>query len=232
MAETATKVRKPRIKYPADAIRTREQILAELPKNGAVLHNGSVWAPCWNCGGSGDYPSSMIPAGRCRLYCWRDKTAELFGKLSKSIDTYVKQCQAADRADYRAELERPAREATAAVYRAEQERQEAERQAEQQRAQDDLAARKAVSQWVGAPGDRIETTTTLVDVRSIQSSFGSRLLYRFRDDAGNVLVWWTSSGAPELPAKGGRAAFTATVKSHDEYDGERQTAILRVKVAK
>lgn len=247
MSAATSKVRKPRIKYPADAIRTREQILAKLPEN-AILHRGIVWVTCHNCGGRGTYPSQMIPPGLCRLYCWAKRHTDAiaqamgaappsksaddptYGRLPVSIDNYVKRCQAADRADYRAELARPAREAAQRQWQLEQdERDRAEREAFQ-REQEDIAARKAVSDYVGTPSAKLTCQVTLVDSFSIEGQYGWRTQFRFRDDAGNVLVWWTGAGISW--AKGDRGTITGTVKSHTEYDGERQTTLLRVKVAK
>lgn len=212
----------PRIKVPADAVRTPEQILA-----GVTIRGEYVWLECWNCGGSGNYPSSMIPAGRCRLYCFQNRTPDTYGKLPVLVAKYVKREQASDRADYRARIRyeqdapnRAAREAAAA------ESERVARQAEEVRLADE-AARLAVSQWVGRVGDKIACGVTLVDWRSFDSTYGRRTMYRLRDDAGNVLVWWTT-GALDM-GKGDRCSIKATVKEHTEYRGERQTVLLRAK---
>lgn len=101
-----------RIAVPAEAVRTREQILA-----GVTVTEGKdgqfVWVQCWNCGGRGTYPSSMIPAGMCRLYCWNGRTKATYGKLAMPLEKFVKRAMANDRRDYRAriryELDTPAR---------------------------------------------------------------------------------------------------------------------------
>lgn len=87
------------------AHRTREEIL-----EGAVIRRMSsggeaVFVTCHNCGGSGQYPSSCIPAGQCRYYCWRNRDAETFGKLPVGVDKYVKGRQAADRALFRTRVQ-------------------------------------------------------------------------------------------------------------------------------
>lgn len=51
---------------------------------------------CHNCGGTGQYPSSMIPAGQCRFYCWK-QTGDLFGKEMNPLAKVIKRMQAADR---------------------------------------------------------------------------------------------------------------------------------------
>lgn len=86
------------IPVPADKVRTAAVILA-----GLTVEGGTVWKTCHNCGGSGRYPSSMIPPGQCRLYCWENRTPETFGKLStgRTPVAEIKRVQSADRAAYR-----------------------------------------------------------------------------------------------------------------------------------
>jgi hypothetical protein len=239
------KVRQPRIKVPADRVRTREAILVSLPE-GVINHRGWIWVPCWNCNGTGDYPSSMTPPGRCRLLCWAgahtDPMAQAlgklppekapndptYGKLARSIDKYVKQCQADDRAAYRWELGAPAREAAAAVERERLDREAKGRQEEAERRAEDEAARKAVSQWIGTIGERIERHVVLVDRRSFESTYGRRSICRLRDDAGNVLVWFTNGVLGMRVGETG--TIKGTVKEHSAYQGERQTVLQRVTI--
>jgi hypothetical protein len=109
-----------RSKYPA---RSREQILADAKAAGVHFsHNDTVvWTRCWNCGGSGTYPSAMIPPGMCRLYCWQDRTPETYGKLPHPVDKYVRAEQANDRREAKWEAERGEREARIAAQQAERE---------------------------------------------------------------------------------------------------------------
>jgi hypothetical protein len=217
-------VKSPRIKVPAEAVRTAEQIL-----DGQTIVGDSVWLPCWNCGGTTMYPSSMTPPGRCRFYCWENRTPETYGKRPVSVDVYVKREQAADRSEYRArirfELERPereAREAAEAVARAEREARAAIAAAEDEAYLED---RRRVSQWVGSAGERIERAVRVYDVKRFESRFGDRYLVRMRDESGNVLIWWTSALTPRV---GESFNARATVKAHSSYDGENQTEVLRV----
>jgi hypothetical protein len=103
------KTREPRIPVPAERVRSRAEILA-----GAVIRRTTsgveyAWVPCHNCGGSGNYPSSMIPPGRCRLYCWDGRDADTFGRLPLPVEQYVRRAQAEDRAEYRAGVRAAAR---------------------------------------------------------------------------------------------------------------------------
>lgn len=242
----AATVRRPTIKVPADKVRTPEQILAD-----ARVIRGYVWVICYNCGGRGTYPSGMTPPGMCRLYCWakphtdpiaaamgampphKDRDDPTYGRRPIPVEKYVKEEQAADRREYRAsvrfEAERPAREAAQAAYWERVRREQEEREAEQARRAEDAAARKAVSRFMGQIGDRVEASVTLVSAKGFDSAFGRRMMYRFRTDEGNVLVWWTSGG-PGVQ-KGATVRIKGTVKQHSEYDGEQQTTLLRVKVS-
>lgn len=236
-----------RIPVPADKVRTPEQIL-----EGQTIVAGHVWVTCYNCGGHGTYPSSCIPQGMCRFYCWADlskadpialdrgiapwKSREdpTFGKRPVPVATFVKRQQAADRAEYRRqvqwELDAPKREQAA---REQQAREEAEAQERARQAADE-AARKAVSQYVGQPGDRVELELQVTRVASFeQRPFGrtwgspvTRYVVTLRDmSTGNVFVWF----ADYRRVQGDRLKVRATVKEHKDYQGERQTTIYRVK---
>jgi hypothetical protein len=84
--------------------RTRDEILA-----GLTVVNGHVWVTCHHCGGTGAYPSSCIPAGQCRFYCWDNRTPETFGKLAVPVERYVKRVQAAERRAAKQDAQRAAR---------------------------------------------------------------------------------------------------------------------------
>lgn len=216
--------RRKRLPVPPTTVRSAETILA-----GATVIGDYVWTACWNCGGTGRYPSSMLPPGMCRLYCWKDRTPETYGKLATPTDRYVKKQQAADRATYRQSVQYQA----AAVAREDKwqaerpailARAEAEAQAERE-ARDADASRLAHSQWVGVVGQRLTLSVRVTDVRKFDDgSFGPRFMVRMRDDSGNVLVWWT--GAPL--ARDFSGPVRLTVKDHNIHLGEHQTVVTRV----
>jgi hypothetical protein len=217
-----------RIPVPADKVRTREQILA-----GQTVIGGHVWLACDNCGGTGNYPSSMTPPGRCRFYCWQDRTPETYGKRPRLVEDFVKRAQAADRRAYRAQvqwdLDAPKREQAA---REQAERDEAAR-LERERIERDIAERKAISQHLGTVGERLELDLIVRRVASYQAvpyaSYSRNTVTRYvitlRDVSGNVVVWFS-----EYPQELGTALrLRGTVKEHSEYQGEKQTTIQRVK---
>lgn len=98
-----------------------------------------------------------------------------------------------------------------------------------------LEAQKAISQYVGEIGERLEVRATYLfsgwwEQRSF-SGYGTETMYchNFKDADGNVLVWKTTSSLglddeTEVTIKG-------TVKAHSEYKGEKQTVLTRCKVS-
>ncbi len=58
---------------------------------------------------------------------------------------------------------------------------------------------------------------------------GLRVLVKFRADDGRLGVWWTSVSASYELVRGDHVALTATVKDHDQYEGEAQTVLTRCK---
>lgn len=109
-----------------------------------------------------------------------------------------------------------------------------------------LAAQKAASQHVGAEGERITLDAIMEGVVKIPvyDNYGrelTRYLVKFRDLNGNALVWFTSAppGAFDrtdeqhtvwVPVtEGQQVRLVGTVKRHGEYQGEKNTALLRVK---
>lgn len=230
--------RRRRIKVPAEAVRTREAILAD-----AVVGKGHVWEVCSNCGGSGDYPSGCTPPGRCRFYCWAwaidggppigrlvDREPKYYGRRPVPIDKYVKRAQAADRRAYRDaiiwEEDRPERERLEAERLAAEEARRVERE---QREAERLAI-LAERRHVGTVGERLTMEGVRVDFRQwYDNNWGGSCLLRFRDADGNAVVWWTGS-PPDDAREGAIVTLTATVKSHGTYKDEAQTTVTRAKV--
>jgi hypothetical protein len=94
---------------------------------------------------------------------------------------------------------------------------------------------KAGSGHVGKVGERITAAVTVERVASYaRAAFGFRnseetvWIVTMRDAAGNAIV----SKTPRFHAeKGEKFLLTATVKEHGEYNGEKQTVVMRVKTA-
>jgi len=92
----------------------------------------------------------------------------------------------------------------------------------------------AASQYVGTPGERSKFTLTLVFTRDCESQFGVSYMYKFKDEDGNILVWFASNVFfnDALGADiniGDTVVVDARVKSHEMYQEVRQTLITRCK---
>lgn len=94
---------------------------------------------------------------------------------------------------------------------------------------------KVVSEYVGSIGERIELEVTLEKVRSweVPSYKGwgtdTKVLYVFRDNCGNILVWNTTGYGVDLH-EGDKAILRGTVAEHKEYAEEKQTSLKRCSV--
>lgn len=101
------------------------------------------------------------------------------------------------------------------------------------------AARNAAlppSYHVGKVGERVTSVVTVEKAIGLPDrGFGPSTLYVLRADDGAVFKWFTSAGAPRVNDQpievGNHLVVTATVKKHGEYEGQKETMILRAKFA-
>lgn len=83
------------------------------------------------------------------------------------------------------------------------------------------------SNYIGEVGEKISVNfVSGREVACCETQFGLLHIYEFKDENGNTVIWKTSSGK-DIPESG---VITGTVKAHEEYDGIKQTAILRAKI--
>ena len=102
-----------------------------------------------------------------------------------------------------------------------------ERYKEEKRRQEEKGRLAAESNYLGSVGEKI--SVNFVSGREIaccETQFGLLHIYEFKDANGNIVVWKSGSGK-DIPESG---TVTGTVKSHEEYDGIKQTVILRAKI--
>lgn len=84
------------------------------------------------------------------------------------------------------------------------------------------------SNYIGEVGEKISVNfVSGREVACCETQFGLLHIYEFKDTSGNVIVWKSSSGK-EIPESG---KISGTVKAHEEYNGIKQTIILRAKIA-
>ena len=83
------------------------------------------------------------------------------------------------------------------------------------------------SNYIGEVGEKISVNfVSGREVACCETQFGLLHIYEFKDANGNTVIWKTSSGK-DIPEGG---VVTGTVKAHEEYDGIKQTVILRAKI--
>lgn len=96
--------------------------------------------------------------------------------------------------------------------------------------QKQLRQERGAGDWVGEAGAKIATAATLERRGAYENAYGVVSVLSFRDEEGNGMVWKTQS-PPQGLMVGATYHVAATVKAHGEYKGEKQTEVIRVKVA-
>lgn len=97
----------------------------------------------------------------------------------------------------------------------------------------DLPVNGITGQHVGTVGDKITVTVTLESAREIETEFNRKKVIStcaiFVDAEGRKFKWFTAS----FPAVefGSTCELTGTIKTHEVYKDERQTALTRCKIA-
>lgn len=86
---------------------------------------------------------------------------------------------------------------------------------------------KRESSYVGEVGDRITLPVTILKRICFDSVYGTCRIILMADCNGNILKWKTSKYVSN--EEGSKTVVTATVKEHELYSGEKQTAITRCK---
>lgn len=102
-----------------------------------------------------------------------------------------------------------------------------ERYKEEKKRQEEKERLAAESNYLGSVGEKISVNfVSGREVACCETQFGLLHIYEFKDVNGNTVVW-KSSSSKDIPESG---TITGTVKSHEEYDGIKQTVILRAKI--
>ena len=205
--------------------------LLKVDKNGSKHFGGMV--KCDRCGGDGIYKWGAMINGRPQYIgtCFKCDGA------GKVYSEWIERTP-----EYQAKLDAK-REARNAKHAEEQAKRMAEEQArldalkkEKEAREAAIAAKKAISKHVGNVGDKINVEATKERTGSYETSFGYQTsvvyVHTFRDADGNAIVWKTGSTALNEIENGTRVQLTGTIKEHNEYNGEKQTVLIRCKVNK
>lgn len=104
-----------------------------------------------------------------------------------------------------------------------------DRYEEEKRRQEEKERLAEESNYLGSVGEKISVNfVSGREVACCETQFGLLHIYEFKDANGNTVVW-KSSSSKDIPESG---VVTGTVKAHEEYDGIKQTVILRAKIIK
>lgn len=88
---------------------------------------------------------------------------------------------------------------------------------------------ESTSEWIGEEGEKInDLPVTLVRASGFGGRYGWSNIYKFEDELGNVITWFTSK---VLDLEIDDSCFlSGTIKKLDEYQGEKQTVMTRCKI--
>lgn len=98
---------------------------------------------------------------------------------------------------------------------------------EKKKKQEEKERLAAESDYLGSIGEKISVNfVSGREVACCETQFGLLHIYEFKDMNGNTIVW-RSSSSKDIPESG---VVAGTVKAHEEYNGVKQTVILRAKI--
>ena len=80
--------------------------------------------------------------------------------------------------------------------------------------------------YIGTVGDPIEFTGTVEGIKAIDAHWGTSLLHRFKTEAGDTVIWFTSSIELE---EGEQYHVKARIKAHNVFQDQKQTIITRAR---
>lgn len=102
-----------------------------------------------------------------------------------------------------------------------------DRYEEEKKAQEEKEKLAKSSDYIGSVGEKISVHfVSGREVACCDTQFGLLHIYEFKDASGNTIVW-KSSSSKDIHDSG---VVTGTVKAHEEYNGIKQTVILRAKI--
>ena len=102
-----------------------------------------------------------------------------------------------------------------------------DRYEDEKKKQEEKERLAAESDYLGSVGEKISVNfVSGREVACCETQFGLLHIYEFKDANGNAIVW-KSSSSKDIPESG---VVAGTVKAHEEYNGIKQTVILRAKI--
>jgi hypothetical protein len=101
-----------------------------------------------------------------------------------------------------------------------------QREMDKERLERERTKDRALSEWVGTVGDKIEIEALLLAKKTFEGHYGQTTFYLFKQGAN--LFSWFASKEHELELEK-TYSIKARIKKHDEYKGSKQTALTRCK---
>jgi len=84
--------------------------------------------------------------------------------------------------------------------------------------------------WLGTVGAKLEVTGTVTTALSIATQFGNTMLVVVETDDGSLVKTFGSGRTLWGAERGQHVRISGTVKAHETYDGNKQTALSRCKI--
>ncbi len=90
------------------------------------------------------------------------------------------------------------------------------------------AENKKQSEYIGSIGEKIQIELKLNKVITYETMYGIQKMYFFEDSDGNIYKWNSSNRIEK--EEGENLKLKGTIKTHEEYNSQKQTVLTRCKV--
>lgn len=191
--------------------------------------NGTQYYHDWNCPRCGGEGASEMWK-YTEYTCWACGGT---GKRQKpaTVKVYTPEYEAKLNARRQAKWNR---EHADEIAKAEAERAEREAAEAERKAKEEAERIRRAGNYIGEVGQKVKMMVTFDHEVSFETMYGFMTIYTMKDTNGNMLIWKTGSGslmnkAGEIPESGDKIEIQGTIKDHSEYNGVKQTVLIRVK---
>lgn len=181
--------------------------------------SGNWRRPCYKCGGSGEYQghTPYYRAGGFR-YCFECNGSGYGGKFFATREAAVKHAESLAKGKEKRAAARAEQDAKFAAKRAEWAAEKAAKRAE----------RAVGSEYLDAPvGAKVQVSGEVVFVKDVSSQYGQSRLVIFKVSESVKVKFFSSAEFVWSLEAGQRFDLAATVKKHEEYQGEKSTQVVR-----
>ena len=85
------------------------------------------------------------------------------------------------------------------------------------------------TEWYGEEKQKITLELEVTFKKNMTTMYGATTLIKFKDAEGHLFQWWSNGMFAETLAEGDKVMVAGTIKSHDEYLGQKYTTLTRCK---